>query len=105
MDTNWTETGFSGNMFLNFQNQTTDGRWNVTINRYGPPVARLWFILGGAGALIAEHPMKWRLTAEQDLGTENMPDDERWQQAREWADQLIASGVAAQRVIFGKEAT
>lgn len=88
----WKESGFSGDEYFIFE-RPAGFRWDVSVNRYGAPTARLFALsLNGGGPQV--------LMASLDL-PESGPDVDLRAAAKAWADGVIESGAAERALFFG----
>lgn len=82
---------FSGTEHLVYS-RPAGARWEVSVNRYGPPVARMFLVFDGGGVCISEVPLQGGVQGDDDL----------IKALQIWGDTMIASGEAAAAATFGK---
>ncbi len=93
MPTQWQESGFSGDGYLIFDTPVSECQWQVSVNRYGPPTARLFFMSDAAsgGPLVLEARLAV-LESDSDATIAAA--------ARAWAESVIKDGTALRRLLF-----
>lgn len=88
----WNESGFSGDDHLIYETPVTNLRWQVSVNRYGHPTARLFIMASGGGPQVLEARLLSVSEADSDAEIATA--------AREWAESVIADGSAIRQVLF-----
>jgi hypothetical protein len=87
----WKESGFSGDDHLIFEAPVTELRWQVSVNRYGQPHARLFIMASGGGPQ----------GMEADLPVLESDSDEKISAAaRSWAESIIEAGDLMRRILM-----
>lgn len=84
----WRETSFSGDDYLSYETPA-EFRWQVSVNRYGTPRARLYLMASGGGPCVAETELP-----------ETNSDGQLKRDSTAWARDLIESGDVTRRILL-----
>lgn len=87
---NWEEDEFSGDEYLSYRTPVK-AEWLVSVNRYGQPKARLFFMGDAGGPMVLETKL--------DL-TESASNEELAAAAQAWATSVVEDGTALRMLMF-----